>query len=97
MSLYNRIALLRAARGVSRKTLAEAMGVNHQTIGFLERGDYAPSLELGMRLARYFDLPVELLFAFEPFEPLEAQLRRTSERPPSDSPVAALPSLPSLP
>ena len=44
--LYNRIAVLRAERGISRQDLADAVGVNYQTIGFLERGDYGPSLKL---------------------------------------------------
>ena len=48
--LFNRIAVLRAERGVSRQDLAEAVGVNYQTIGFLERGDYGPSLKLALSL-----------------------------------------------
>jgi DNA-binding XRE family transcriptional regulator len=72
--LHNRIALLRTERGISRKVLADAVGVNFQTIGYLERGDYSPSLELGMKIARVFEVPVEMVFSFEPFEPLAAQL-----------------------
>jgi len=54
--LYNRIALFRAERGISRKALAEAVGVNPQTIGYLERGDYSPSCELALKIAgRPFD------------------------------------------
>ncbi len=52
---------------MSRKALAEKVGVNPQTIGFLERGDYKPSLELAMNIAAVFNLPVELLFSFHPF------------------------------
>lgn len=37
--LYNRIAVLRAEREISRQELADAMDVNYQTIGFLERGE----------------------------------------------------------
>jgi len=74
--IHNRIALFRAERGVSRRDLAEAVGVNVQTIGYLERGDYNPSLELGMKLAAYFDVPVELLFSFTPFESVAAVLKR---------------------
>lgn len=75
--LHNRIAVLRAERAISRKDLAEIVGVNPQTIGYLERGDYSPSLELGMKIARVFGVPVEMIFAFEPFEPLTAQLLKT--------------------
>jgi putative transcriptional regulator len=83
-SLYNRIALFRAERGVSRRELAEAVGVNNQTIGYLERGDYKPSLELAMKIAAYFDVPIELLFSFRAFESVADTLRRAAaagERP----------------
>jgi DNA-binding XRE family transcriptional regulator len=52
---------------MSRKALAEKVGVNPQTIGFLERGDYNPSLELALNVAAVFKVPVELLFSFKPF------------------------------
>ena len=74
--LYNRIALFRAERGVSRRALGEAAGVNPQTIGYLERGDYKPSLELAMILAQEFGVSVELLFSFTPFAPVAEALRR---------------------
>lgn len=65
--VYNRIAVLRADRGVSRRDLAAALGVHYQTIGYLERGEYSPSLHLALRIAAYFEVPVEVLFALEPF------------------------------
>jgi DNA-binding XRE family transcriptional regulator len=77
-SLYNRIALFRAERGMSRRELADAVGVNNQTIGYLERGDYKPSLELAMKIAAYFGVPVELLFSFQRFEPVADTLRRAA-------------------
>ena len=67
--IYNRLPVLRAERSLSRQELAEAIGVNYQTIGYLERGDYSPSLELAFRLAEFFDLPIEAIFAREPFAP----------------------------
>jgi DNA-binding XRE family transcriptional regulator len=72
--LYNRIAVLRAERGISRQQLADAMDVNYQTIGFLERGDYSPSLKLALSLAEYFALPVEAIFSRQPFQPLSQQV-----------------------
>lgn len=72
--LYNRIAVLRAERGLSRQELAEALELNYQTIGFLERGDYKPSLTLAFALSRYFDLPIEAIFSTEPFRPLSEQV-----------------------
>jgi len=78
-ALHNRIALFRAERGMSRRALADAVGVNPQTIGYLERGDYAPSLELGMKIAEQFGAPVEFLFSFTPFESVAAALRRAAD------------------
>lgn len=65
--VHNRIAVLRAERKVSRRELAEALGVHYQTIGYLERGEYSPSLHLALRLAAYFEVPVEVVFSTEPF------------------------------
>lgn len=66
-NVHNRIAMLRAERGVSRRELAEALGVHYQTIGYLERGEYAPSLYLALRIAGFFQVPVEVVFSTEPF------------------------------
>ena len=65
--VFNRIAVLRAERGVSRRDLAEALGVHYQTIGYLERGEYSPSLHLALRIAAHFEVPVEVVFGLEPF------------------------------
>ena len=73
--MFNRIGLMRADRGVSRRELAEAVGVNPQTIGYLERGDYKPSLELALHIAEYFGVPVEAVFSLRPFPPLAQTLR----------------------
>ena len=72
--LYNRIAVLRAERGISRQDLADAIGVNYQTVGFLERGDYGPSLKLAFSIAQFFGLPIEAIFSTEQFRPLSEQV-----------------------
>ncbi|WP_117214030.1 helix-turn-helix transcriptional regulator [Allorhizocola rhizosphaerae] len=65
--VYNRIAMLRAERGVSRRQLSEALGIHYQTVGYLERGEYSPSLYLALRIAEYFDVPMEVVFSTKPF------------------------------
>ena len=72
--IYNRLQVLRAERGLSRQALAEAVGVNYQTVGYLERGDYNPSLELALKLSTFFNLPVEAIFSLEPLKPLSETL-----------------------
>ena len=72
--IYNRIKTLRIEKGLSRKDLAEAVGVNFQTIGYLERGDYNPSLELAFKLAEYFKVPIDIAFSPRPFKSLAEEL-----------------------
>jgi DNA-binding XRE family transcriptional regulator len=72
--IYNRLAVLRAERGLTRQRLADALGVNYQTIGYLERGDYSPSLDLALRICAYFQLPLEMIFSRQPFRPLTHEL-----------------------
>jgi len=68
--VHNRVAMLRTERGISRRDLAEALGVHYQTIGYLERGEYNPSLHLALSIAAYFDVPVEVVFSLKPFKRL---------------------------
>ena len=72
--LHNRLAVLRAERGMTRQDLADALAVNYQTIGYLERSEYNPSLELALRAAEYFGLPVEAIFSRRPFATMSSQL-----------------------
>lgn len=66
-TVHNRIAMLRVERNISRRDLAEALGVHYQTIGYLERGEYSPSLHLALRIAGFFKVPVEVIFSTSPF------------------------------
>ena len=74
--VYNRLAVLRAERGLSRQQLAEVLGVNYQTVGYLERGEYNPSLLLALQISEFFGVPVEAVFSRTPFRPMAVQLYR---------------------
>ncbi len=78
--LYNRITVLRAERSLSRQDLADAIGVNYQTVGYLERADYNPSLELAFRISEYFGLPIEAIFSRTPFRPLTEEVYGKREK-----------------
>jgi DNA-binding XRE family transcriptional regulator len=78
--LYNRIAVLRRERGVSRRQLAGAIGVNFQTVGYLEREEYNPSLDLAFRISTYFGLPVEMVFSTKPMRPLSQEILEQRNR-----------------
>ena len=51
--------------GMTQQQLAERVGVTRQTIISIERGKYKPSIELALRLARVFGVPVEAIFELD--------------------------------
>lgn len=74
--IYNRIDLLRKEKLFTRKQLADLIGVNFQTIGYLEREEYNPSLDLAFRISEIFELPIDVIFSTEQFEPLSKLLNK---------------------
>ena len=74
--VHNRLAVLRAERGLSRRQVADKLGINYQTIGYIERGDYNPSLEHAIGIAELFRLPVEAIFSLKPMTPLSDEIFR---------------------
>ena len=77
---HTRLRLIRTEHNMSRREVAEAVGVHYQTIGYIERGEYSPSLDLALNLARLFGLPVDALFSLDPFPPLDARSLRGESR-----------------
>ena len=78
--IYNRISILRQEKGISRKELAEKIGVNFQTVGYLEREEYNPSLDLAFRISENFELPIELIFSTKPLKPLIEEIIRLKNK-----------------
>jgi DNA-binding XRE family transcriptional regulator len=79
--VHNRLAVLRAERRLSRQELADAVGVHYQTIGYLEREEYSPTLALALRVAAFFELPVEAIFSLQPFAPMSESLYKPAGEP----------------
>ncbi len=63
--MKNRLEELRKQRGIRQEELAAALKVSRQTIGSLENGRYNPSIILALKIARFFELPVEQIFLYE--------------------------------
>jgi DNA-binding XRE family transcriptional regulator len=61
----NRIEELRNAAGLSRQALADKVDVHYQTIGYIERGEYSPSLVLALKISKALGQPVEKVFSLE--------------------------------
>ena len=66
--VYNRIAQQRELLGMSRQQLAELVSVHYQTIGYLERGEYSPSLVLALKISEVLGQDVQSLFSIKPIE-----------------------------
>lgn len=88
--VHSRIRQVRGERGISRRQFADDLGIHYQTVGYLERGEFAPSLQLALRIAAYFDLPVEQLFALTPFPVIQRTPEARASAAPEPIPTPGL-------
>ena len=63
--MKTRIKELRARHDLTQEALANLVGVRRETIVFLEKGKYNPSLKLAYRIARSLNTTIDELFIFE--------------------------------
>ncbi len=63
--MKTRIKELRAREGLTQEDLARLVGVRRETILFMEKGRYNPSLKLAYRVARALKSCIEEIFIFE--------------------------------
>lgn len=63
--IRTRIKEYRARYDMSQEELANMVGVRRETIGYLEKGKYNPSLVLAWRIARLFSVTIEDIFTIE--------------------------------
>jgi len=60
--MKNRIKELRAKHQLTQQDLADRVGVRRETIVFLEKSKYNPSLQLAYDIAQVFGLSIEEVF-----------------------------------
>ncbi|USL27483.1 helix-turn-helix transcriptional regulator [Priestia megaterium] len=60
--LGNRVRELRARFKWTQQDLADSVGITRQTVGLIEKGDYAPSVALALKIAKSFNVSVEDVF-----------------------------------
>lgn len=63
--IHNNVQKFRNEAKITQEELAKEVGVTRQTIIAIEKGNYTPSVQLALNLARYFDTKVENLFQLE--------------------------------
>ena len=62
--MNNRIKELRARYNLTQLDLAQKVGVRRETIVFLEKGKYNPSLKLAHDISKVFECTIEEVFIF---------------------------------
>lgn len=65
-AVNNRVLELRQHLGLTQEDLARAVGVSRQTVIAIEKGNYVPSLLLGLKIARFFKTSVDKIFSIQP-------------------------------
>jgi len=65
VAFRTRIKELRARYDMTQDELAKKVGVRRETISFLERGKYNPSLKLAHDVAQVLGTSIDELFIFE--------------------------------
>ncbi|MGV8117485.1 MULTISPECIES: helix-turn-helix transcriptional regulator [Methanothrix] len=63
--MRTRIKELRARHGLTQEELARMVGVRRETILFLEKGKYNPSLKLAYKIALALQASIDEIFIFE--------------------------------
>ena len=60
--MKNKIKVFRAMHNTTQEELANKLEVSRQTIIAIEKDKYDPSLKLALKIAKFFEVPVEELF-----------------------------------
>lgn len=61
-NVENRVEELRTKRNISRQELADLVNVHYQTMSYIERGEYSPSLGLALQIADALKTPIDEIF-----------------------------------
>ena len=64
---HNLLKMLRVERNLSRIELAELSDIHPQTIGYIERQQFNPTIELALRLSKVLGVGLDAIFSTEPF------------------------------
>lgn len=62
ITVNNKIKKIREERNIQQLEMAKALNVSRQTMTAIEKMKYNPSLELSLKIAHFFELPVEEIF-----------------------------------
>lgn len=61
----NKVLELRKEKNVTQEEFADQVGISRQTVVAIEKGNYTPSLLLGLKIARFFGKNIEEIFKYK--------------------------------
>ncbi len=61
----NKVYDMRIAQSLTQEDLAQNIGVSRQTVIAIEKGKYTPSVLLALKIASFFKVSVEKIFAIK--------------------------------
>lgn len=67
VAFYNRLKMLRVERNLSRNELAKLTNIHPQTIGYIERQQFNPTIDLALKLSKVLGVGLDAIFSAEPF------------------------------
>lgn len=62
--ILNFVYEIRKNKKITQEELADVIGVTRQTIIAIEKGNYTPSVLLALKIAQYFNEPLEKIFTY---------------------------------
>ena len=65
MKVINHIREIRKKKGITQLKMAEDLQITRQTVISIEKNKYNPSLELALKIIKYFNVPIEEVFYLE--------------------------------
>lgn len=65
LPVKNNIRKIRREKGIKQLQMAEDLQVTRQTMTAIENNKYNPSLELALKIVKYFEMPIEKIFILE--------------------------------
>lgn len=65
--VHNCVQKFRKEKGLTQEQMAQGLKITRQTVIAIEKGNYTPSVLLAIKIAQFFDTPVETLFTLDCF------------------------------
>ena len=63
--VFNCVQKNRKEKNITQENMAKDLNITRQTIIAIEKGNYTPSVLLAIKIAKYFNKPIEDIFSLQ--------------------------------